>query len=436
MQWLLNVAYLLGGIVYLPFLAYQMIVLGKNRRGWRERLGYVRIPPTNRPRIWFHAVSLGEVNATPTLTAGLQRRFVEHEIVISTTTDTGYARACKLYGAQRVFRFPLDFSWSVSRVLDRVRPDLIVLVELEVWPNLVRQAVRREVPVAVVNGRLTERSARRFGMLGGISRRMFRSLAWVGAQDDAIAGRFRSVGVPDDRITLTGSLKWDTASVSATVDGAEAMGDALSIDRARPLWVCGSTGPGEESIVLDAYQTLTNEGVSVRLAIVPRKPERFDEVARIILQRSFGCLRRSETPDGASRLSADVSNSVILGDTMGGLRKLYSLATVVFVGRSLVPMGGSDPMEVAALAKPIITGPFMDNFRSPVEAMQAVDALRVVTSADELAEAVARFRMAPASASRAGLAGQAVVIEHQGATDKTVRALSELMDARRAQNTR
>ncbi len=426
MLWVLNVAYLVAGLFYLPVLLYQMLVQNKNRHGWNERLGCPQIPPPSQPRVWVHAVSLGEVNATRLLVQRLQERCPDREIIVSTTTDTGYARASALYGTQRVFRFPLDFSWMARRVLERSGADLIVLMELEVWPNLIELADRRGTRVAVANGRLTRRSAGRFRWLGPVGRSMFNRLDWVGAQDAEIASRFISLGVPEERVTLTGSMKWDTAAVADTVDGAGELARALGIANDPPMLVCGSTGPGEEEIVLKAYKRLRESGRRIRLAIVPRKPERFEEVARLIATTKSGCLRRSEHPDGAAAPEEN-ADRVILGDTMGELRKFYSLATVVFVGRSLVPMGGSDPMEAAALGKPLISGPHMDNFRQPCEALQDGRALSTVRSAGEMAETVGRICDQPAEAARAGEAARRVVIEHQGATDITVNALTKLL---------
>ena len=196
MRWLIDLVYLFGAVLYLPVLCYQMLAQGKNRRGWRQRLGHWPIRPSQRPRIWIHAVSLGEINATPLLVRKLAEQLSDHDVVISTTTDTGYARACKLYSPDRVFRFPLDFSRVIDRVLNRVRPSLIVLVELELWYNLVRRAAARGIPVAVVNGRLTERSRRRFTLIRPFARRMFGDLAWVGAQDQAIAAPLCRPGCP------------------------------------------------------------------------------------------------------------------------------------------------------------------------------------------------------------------------------------------------
>jgi len=445
MRWLADLCYLLAGLIYLPVALYHALIVGKNRHGWGERFGGVRSFDPSQQRIWIHAVSLGEINATPRLIDALRERLPRCDFVISTTTDTGYARAIQLYGKEQVFRFPLDFSLVVSRVLERVRADMIVLVELEVWYNLTRMASRRGIPVVVVNGRLTARSERRFRLLGAAGRGMFGHLTWVGAQDEAIAERFRSVGVPGDRVEVTSSLKWDTAVVADVIDGQDALAAAVGLDDAHPVWVCGSTGPGEEAMILGAFRRLLDEpallarrvhgetgkvGASAPpiLAIVPRKPERFDEVARLIERAGYTCVRRSQREDGTSTEIA-VATSVVLGDTMGELRKFYSLAAVTFVGRSLVPMGGSDPMEVAALGKPVVVGPHTENFRMPVEAFQAVDAIRILETAGDLAPVVGGLLGDPALAGELGKRARAVVVRNQGATMRTAAALACLLDA-------
>jgi 3-deoxy-D-manno-octulosonic-acid transferase len=438
--------YAVAGVLYAPVLLYQAVFRGKNRRGWTQRFGLVpRFDPARR-RIWIHAVSLGEINATPNLVAALQQKMPEAEFVFSTTTDTGFARGVSLYGADRVFRFPLDFSFVVRRALHRIRPSLIVLVELEVWYNLVRRAARLGVPVVVVNGRLTGRSARRFRRLGRPVRQMFRDLSWVGAQDETIARRFVDLGTPSDRVEVTSSLKWDSATVANSVPGAEALAKALGMEETLPLWVCGSTGPGEEAIILTAYADLRKQiwesaremqvspeepcaAVLPLLVIVPRKPERFEEVARLIEQNGFSCVRRSGRPDSGSAPIIE-NSAVVLGDTMGELRKFYSLATVVFVGRTLVPLGGSDPMEVAALGKPILMGPHVDNFASPAAMLLAAGAAKQVHSAEELARAASEMLSAREAAGRMGDRGREVVVAAQGATARTVDALMRLLSGR------
>lgn len=437
MRWLVDLAYLLVGFIYLPVALYQALVVGKNRSGWGARFGFVPSFDPGRRRIWIHAVSLGEINATPQLVESLKCHLPDAHFVFSTTTDTGYARAVQLYGADCVFRFPLDFSLVVARVLRRVQPSMIVLVELEVWYNLVHAARKRGIPVAVVNGRLTVRSARRLKRLGKPVRSMFGGLSWVGAQDEAIADRFRQLGVSSERLCVTSSLKWDSASVTGSIEGAEALADAVGIDRSCPVWVCGSTGPGEEEMILRAYRDLIanysdgsdEKDAAPTLVIVPRKPERFDEVARVIVREGFSCVRRSERLDGAGN-STQNEDSVILGDTMGELRKFYSLADVVFVGRTLVPMGGSDPMEVAAMGKPMVVGPHTDNFQLPVDVLRGADALRTVASADALASTVQRILNDSSLAAGLGSRARRVVLANQGATQRTADALVRLMQGK------
>ncbi len=432
MRWLADLVYLVVGLLYLPVAIYNALILGKNRRGWRCRFGFVpRFDPT-RERIWIHAVSLGEINATPKLVEELRRRRPDCDVVFSATTDTGYARAVQLYGRQRVFRFPLDFSLVVSRVLSRVRPAMIVLVEQELWFNLVRRATRKGIPVAVINGRLTERSAARLGKLGGIARSMFGDLAWVGAQDESIAARFTALGAAPDRVQVISSLKWDTATVGDSVDGADELAREVGLDRSRLLWVCGSTGPGEEALILEAYRRLLDDtcGDGPALAIVPRKPERFDEVAQLIKQSGFRCVRRSRSDNDATHASNEKC-VVVLGDTMGELRKFYALADVVFVGRTLVPMGGSDPMEVAALGRAMVVGPYTDNFQMPIDALRRADAVRVIESADALPASIRE--LLEDAAVRRSLATRArqVVLENQGATGRTADRLIDILDRTR-----
>jgi len=465
MAWLANIAYLVAGVAYLPVLFYQMIAQRKNRRGWREKLTGPRAElnhVNSSGAIWVHAVSLGEINAARGIVAGLQSCFPNRRVVISTTTDTGHARAVELFGEERVFRYPLDLSWTVSRALRRINPALIVLIELEVWLNLVTIAARRGIPVCVVNGRLTERSCRRFGWIAPIARRMFAALRWVGAQDAATADRFARVGVPRDRITVTGSVKWDTAAIADRIPGQDELAAAVGIRPDAPLWVCGSTGPGEEALLLDAYADLRRTHPALQLALIPRKPERFDEVADLIRRRGFKCNRRSQNPDGHAQSPApspattnpppsqggagggskghathpEISTSalqnnlpphqppVILGDTMGELRKFYALATVVFVGRSLVPMGGSDPMEVAALGKPIVTGPHMQNFAQPVEVLSACGALVQAPDAPSVKSQVEAWLNNPAKTAQAASAARTAVTSNQGATARTIETLA------------
>lgn len=418
---LLDLIYLPVLLGFVPILIYQRFVKGKKRGGWAQRFGSIPFQPSGRRVIWVHAVSLGEVNATRSLVAEIEKRMTDHDVVISTTTDTGYAAACLHYGANRVFRYPLDFSFVVRRVLDRVRPAAIVLMELEVWPNFIEIAASCGIPIGIANGRVTEeKSMRRFRtpIIRGLARRMFSRMAWVGAQDEAYAARFRELGVPADRVHVAGNLKYDTASVSDTVPGASELATALGIRSGAPLIVAGSTGPGEEELLLAAYREILKRHASAQLAIIPRKPERFDEVARMIESGGFACIRRSKRPDGTA--DSTVGGAIFLGDTMGELRKFYSLASAVFVGRSLVPMGGSDVMEVAGLGRAMCFGPYMENFADAAEKLLSAGAAMQLNDAKELATTFSDLIANQPRREQMGRAAQEVVRQNAGATARTV----------------
>jgi 3-deoxy-D-manno-octulosonic-acid transferase len=427
MRWVANLCYLVAALIYLPRLLYEMVLLKKNRGGWTERRGHLRRLSSGRPRVWIHAVSLGEMNATRSLVASLRERRPDCEVVLSTTTDTGYARGRELYPDLYVFRYPLDLSWIVFRAMDRIKPSLIILVELELWHNLSSIAAARGIPVAIFNGRLSERSSRRYKLIGGLVRSMFARVTWVGAQDAAYAGRFEELGVPRDRITVTGSVKYDTAPTDPNVPGVEELRADLGLPPAAVFWVCGSTGPGEEEIILRAYTSLRERCPDLWLSLVPRKPERFDDVARVIEKAGYACFRRS-APQARRAIDLDTPDrrSVILGDTMGELRKFYALSTVAFVGRSLVPMGGSDVIEAAALSKPILVGPHVDNFADAVSQLRAKGGI-VITQPDQLAEDVGKTIEDREFAARLSRNARAVVQENLGATARALDALVPLL---------
>jgi 3-deoxy-D-manno-octulosonic-acid transferase len=411
-----------------PFLLYRRLRRGPGSLSLRERLGNVPSRPVSAHCVWLHGVSLGEINATRTIVAQLRRDAPEAVVVISSTTQTGLERARTLYPTHVVFRFPLDFSFVIRRVLRRIRPSVIVLMELELWPNLIQVASAHDIPVLIANGRVTEeRSMRRFNWPGvrAVSRRMFRKIRWVGAQDETYAERFVRLGVPAERVEVSGSVKYDAADIADRVDGQEQLAEEMAIDLGRPLWVCGSTGPGEEALVLDAYTGVLRDVPAVQLAIIPRKPERFDEVANLIVARGYACLRRSGRPPAVPPGVAQ-PRPVFLGDTMGELRKFYALATVVFVGRSLVPMGGSDVMEVGGLAKPVIIGPHTQNFAEPVELLLASGGGQRVASSDELAAAVAWLLQDLARREQMGHAARETILARRGATARTVAWILEL----------
>ncbi|MHC4353811.1 MAG: 3-deoxy-D-manno-octulosonic acid transferase [Planctomycetota bacterium] len=430
MRILIDFAYLLAAVAISPMVIYRMLRQNRYRTGWAQRFGRITRKHPDKKCIWLHAVSVGEVNATKTIVKEMQNRFPDFEIVISTTTDTGFARAGAIYAQDlQVFYFPLDLSWVMRRAFKRLRPAICLLMELEVWPNFVSTARRFNVPVVVVNGRITQRSIRRYGRIKPIAKTIFRKVSLVLAQTDEYAERFRQIGCTDETIVVTGSLKYDTAQVTDKVEGADTLAAQLNIDKSDTLWVAGGTGNDEERILLDVYKELKQQDQfrELRFAIVPRKPERFDEVNQLITDSGLDLVRYSCVKDGDAKLSE--KPPVILGDTMGDLRKFYSLATVVFVGRSLVPMGGSDMIEVAALAKPTIFGPHAFNFQQTVDDLLKDEGAILVKDQNELLDNLQKCLTEPNFAGKIAQNGREVIRKNQGATQKTVNKITNLLSA-------
>jgi len=379
----------------------------KARAGWKQRLGHAdQLPPVTHPggRVLLHAVSVGEVSALRELVPLL---LPQCEVVVATTTDTGLQRALDLFGKScPVVRYPLDFSRSVRRFLDAVRPTAVGLVELEVWPNFIRECVRRDVPVGVINGRLSARSFKGYLKIRPVLRRTFASLAFAGVQDADYFERFLAMGVPRERLSITGTMKWDAAKIQSDVAGAAELALELGIDRTTPLIVAGSTGPGEEALLHAACPA------GVQLLCAPRKPERFDEAAAAMA----GCVRRTkrEAKSQATRF---------LLDTIGELRKAYALADVVVVGRSFFDQFGSDPIEPAALGKPVVIGPAVSDFANIVAAFDEAEAI-VQVHRDDLTRTLAGLIADPARRKTLAERAIACVRQNQGASRRSADLLA------------
>ena len=418
---ILDAVYFLGLVVTSPKWLYRMIRHGRYRRDIRQRLGGGSARYGLQPTIWLHAVSLGEINAARSLVAELHSQLPDYRVVISSTTDTGTDAAVRNFAPDHmIVRWPLDFSFAVRRALDRIRPALVVLMEGDIWPNFLAACTERHVPVVVVNARISTDKGypryKRFRRLTG--RFLFQPLTAVGVQDEIYARRFRELGMDPDRLHVTGMMKFESALVADAVDGQAELAAALGVRDDQRLIVAGGTGPGEEKMLLDVWSALKADHADARLAIVPRKPERFDEVARLIAAGGFDLVRRSE-PTAAG------GDAVILGDTMGELRKFYGLAACVFVGRSLVPMGGSDMIEAAALGKATAFGPHTFNFPQ-ADALARHGCVRVA-DAEALRRQFDMWLNDPAAAAEAGRAAQEHVRSRQGATKRNVAMICDVL---------
>jgi 3-deoxy-D-manno-octulosonic-acid transferase len=405
----------------------------KQRSGWGERFG--RIAPlrgrpaagavlgdvaASRGTVLLHAVSVGEVNSLRQLAPLLAR---EARVVVSVGTDTGIKRARELFAATcDVVRYPLDASWAVRRFLDATRPDVVALVELEVWPNFVRECRRRGIPVCVINGRLSARSYKGYRRLRWFFRPLFSSLEFAAVQDADYAARFEAMGVGPERCLLTGSMKWDSAKIGDGAAGAEALAREMGIGRgpgAPPLIVAGSTGPGEEGLLCRIAAGLERELGPVQLLCAPRKPERFDEAAAAM----GDCVRRSGGSAGARPMPV----RRFLLDTIGELRKAYALADVVVVGRSFGALYGSDPIEPIALGKPTVIGPAVSDFAQVVAAFERGGGIARATR--ESLGSVLRTLLTDVEGRRElAERGRAVIRREQGASARHAELLLDLLD--------
>jgi 3-deoxy-D-manno-octulosonic-acid transferase len=429
MKYFLNLIWLIAMVVLLPKLFYRRLRFGRYKGGWAQRFGNISRRTPEKKCIWLHAVSVGEVNSTKSLVTGLRKRLPDFELVMSVTTDTGFDQATKLYGdSMAIFYYPWDFSWVVKKALTMIAPSAIVLMELEVWPNMASAARRMGIPVIVANGRLSERSLPKYRMVRWLTRRMFSDCSAILVQTRDYADRFIELGAPRERVKVTGSLKYDTAEIADSIAGADDIARKLAIGP-EPLWVAGGTGNGEEAIVLEAWKTVKDAVPAVRLAIVPRKPERFDEVAQLIEHEGFDMLRFSQVRRADDVRVVD-KNAIILVDTMGDLRKFYSLASVVFVGRSLVPMGGSDMIEAAALGKCTIFGPHTFNFAQDAEMLLASGGAILVRNESDLARWTSHCLISPKVAADIAARGRQVIKDNQGATARTIDDILSLANAK------
>ncbi|MBM3998222.1 MAG: 3-deoxy-D-manno-octulosonic acid transferase [Planctomycetes bacterium] len=420
MRWILNGLYLLILLVLAPYLALVSIRTGKYRRGWGQKLlGLVPVRRSESACLWLHAVSVGEVNLLGAFLSRFEAAHPDWECVISTTTRTGFDVATRRYAPRSVFYCPLDFSWAIGSVFRRIRPSAIVLAELELWPNLIASARRRNVPVAIINGRLSERSFRGYRRIAWIARRMLARITAIAAQDATVADRFMELGARSETVRVCGSMKFDGARTERDNPLTRSLADLWPIDPGDCLFLAGSTQEPEERIVVERFRALADRYPGLRCALVPRHPERFADVARMLDQCGMPWDRRSRLPGNTT------GARILLVDSVGELGGWWGLARIAFVGGSLGSRGGQNMIEPAGYGAAIAFGPNTANFRDIVRLMLERDAARVVRDGDELERFLTRCLDDPAFASGLGERARRLVLDHQGAADRTLAFLSQ-----------
>ena len=388
------------------------------RQRWLERFGIFESSPLQQS-IWIHAASVGEVQATQQLVKQLHQRFPHNPVVFSTTTPTGAERVKLLYGDDVIhYYFPYDIPLVINRWLKQVNPQKLIMMETEVWPNLLMACQQKQIPAILANGRLSEKSLRGYLRFGHFTQQVFQAIRVVAVQSEDDAERFKQVGVNPAHMHITGSVKFDVSQPAIVREQAEAM--RRLIGSGRPVWIAASTRDGEEEAVLAAHARVSEKIPEALLILVPRHPERFDKIAQLCEQRGFTLMRRS-----SNRICSEEHN-IFLGDSMGELPMMYQVADVAFVGGSLVDTGGQNVLEPASFGLPVLFGPSMYNFATISEMLLCEQAALRVDDAAALAEQVVTWLSDASERAKYGENARRLVEENRGATDKLVSLIAGL----------
>jgi 3-deoxy-D-manno-octulosonic-acid transferase len=387
-----------------------------------ERFGR-KLPAMQVGGIWVHAVSVGESIAAAPMIRELLKRYPQLPITVTCMTPTGSERIQALFAQEpRVQHcyLPYDLPWASRRFLDHVQPRLAVIMETELWPNHIHQCARRGIPVSLANGRLSERSARGYARFARLTGPMLAEMSLLAVQTEAEAERFRSLGARRHCVHVTGSIKFDLKVDPSLLERAAQLREQWQAG-ARPIWIAASTHEGEDEVMLQAHRQLLASHPDALLILVPRHPERFASVLELCRAQGFATVQRSQGTD------VGVGTQVLLGDTMGELLFLYALADIAFVGGSLVPNGGHNLLEPAALSKPVLSGPHLFNFLEIAAMLRNAGALQETDDAPSLAAAIQRLIELPRDAARMGAAGREVMKANQGALERLLGGLGRLL---------
>lgn len=412
--------YLLLPLILLRLL-WRSLRVPAYRARWRERFGFG--VPDLQGCLWVHAVSVGETLAAQPLVNALRQRYPDRQLLITTMTPTGSERVRALWGDQVAHVYaPYDLPFAYRRFLRHTRPALLVIMETELWPTMLHETSRVGVPTLLANARLSERSARGYARAGSLTRGLLADLDAVAAQDAAGAARFVRLGLPAERIRVTGSIKFDITPPTSVTDEAAALRRDWSL-AGRRILVAASTHAGEDQPVLEAFAGLRQQWPDALLILVPRHPERFGDVARLVEVAGLPLVRRSR----GEPVLADTA--VLLGDSMGELLLWFALADAAFVGGSWVPVGGHNMLEPLAMGVPVLTGPELFNFQSIADQLVAQQALTIVADAAALQAGVAALWADPGLAERQRAAGSAVLARNRGALERQLAMVAQLLDA-------
>lgn len=414
-----------------PYLLFKILTSKRYRAGLNQRLGMSTKRLGNKPVIWVHGASVGEVITAKSIIGKIDEEFPEWETFISTTTNTGFSVAERNFPDKTVSYFPLDLSWITRKVLCVTKPSFILLVELELWPNFLVSAYKKKIPVIIVNGRISNKSLKAYKTISKISKAFHDSLTSERniycARTELDAQRFRDLDIPGKQIYVTGTMKYD--NIPTTIDGnvRKRLASLFCIKDDDLVLIAGSTHDGEEEALIRVFERLRKNWSGIKLIIAPRHIERTRDVFKLIEKKGFIPVLKTEV-ENSNYNWQNTNREIILIDTVGDLGNIYSLSSFVFVGKSLVPAGGQNMMEPAGLGKPVIFGPHTFNFKEETELLLKNNAAKMVETEDELFEIIEFFIKNPNAAKDIGRKAQKVVNEKRGATERSMEIIRDVIN--------
>ncbi len=389
---------------------------------WAERFGFVKMPNSDSPVIWIHSVSVGETIASAPLVRELQDKYPNHRILITTMTPTGSEQVHRIHGDSVEHTYACyDFPGAVHRFLKRTRPVISIIIDTELWPNTIAACQQRNIPIILVNARLSERSARGYGKLASLTRNMLRGMTMVAAQNRESGQRFLTLGLPESKLAIPGSIKFDLTVDAETVNSGHLLREHWQqhVSSEIKILIAASTHEGEDQLILDAFKLIQSQMPEIRLLLVPRHQERFNDVFSLSKANNLETVRYSENPELSQ------STRVIIGDTMGEMMKLYAASDIAFVGGSLVPTGGHNMLEPAALGLPVLSGPHIFNFPEISQQLTEAGGMELVNNKNELAKCCIRLLGNPDQMKLMSDKASAFVDQNRGSLDKVIRIISQ-----------
>mgnify|MGYP003983754223 FL=1 len=422
--------YLTASLLGSPYLLFKIITSKRYRSGLNQRFGITEERLSGKPGIWVHGASVGEVITAKSIIERIDEEFPEWETFISATTNTGFSVAEKTFLNKNIFYFPLDLSWVTKKVILKKKPRFILLIELEIWPNFLISAFKKNIPVIILNGRISNKSVKAYRTISRISKDFRNSLTSelnvFCARTEFDAQRFRDLGIPGKQIFVTGTMKYDNIPTHIDKNISKELAKLFNIDDDDLILVGGSTHAGEEEILIRVFERLNKAYPNLKLILAPRHVERTREVSRLIEKTGFVPVLKTEA-ERSSYKWQNTKREIILIDTVGDLEKVYSISNFVFVGKSLVPSGGQNMMEPAGMGNPVIFGPHTYNFEEEVDLLLKNSAAKVVKTEEELFETVEFFIKNPDAAKEMGLKAQKVVNGKRGATERNIEILRDII---------